>query len=266
VTRVPDLLGSVLVTIGVGALALALVKGPTWGWSSAKDVVAFVASVLAIVAFWRRSARHPLPVVELSLLRMRIFTWASVTTVLYSIAFGGTLLAIVLWLQNVWGYSALKTGLAIVPGPLMVPIFTAVALRMSSRIRVGRLAALGCAIFTVGVIIIGTRIGETPSYTTSLLPGWILAGIGVAFAMPTMMSAATASLPPSRSSTGSAVVVMARQIGLVLGVSLLVAVVGTPSSYPAVHAAFQHAWWVIAGVAGLAALTALRMTPRTRSA
>src|SRR3954453_2187350 len=60
VTRVPDLFGSVLVTIGVGAMALALVKGPSWGWSSARDVVAFVASAAALVAFLRGWAGHPL--------------------------------------------------------------------------------------------------------------------------------------------------------------------------------------------------------------
>jgi hypothetical protein len=55
---------------------------------------------------------------------------------------------------------------------------------------------------------------------------------------------------------------MARQIGLVLGVSVFIAVVGTPHGYAAVHDAFESAWWAIVGVAGLAAVTAFGMTPR----
>ena len=59
---------------------------------------------------------------------------------------------------------------------------------------------------------------------------------------------------------------MSRQIGLVFGVSLFVAVLGTPSSYSAVHSAFQHAWWALAAVAGAGALTAFGMTPSSRVA
>ncbi|MGN6473066.1 MAG: MFS transporter, partial [Mycobacteriales bacterium] len=80
---------------------------------------------------------------------------------------------------------------------------------------------------------------------------------------PTIMSAATADLPPSRSSTGSAVVTMSRQIGLVLGVSVFVAIIGVPVGYAATHHAFPPAWWVIAGATLAAAVAAIGMTPKT---
>jgi hypothetical protein len=86
--------------------------------------------------------------------------------------------------------------------------------------------------------------------------------VGVGFAFPTIISAATADLPPDRSATGSAVVTMARQIGLTLGVSLFVAVLGTPAGFGQLLGAFRNAWWVIAGVALLGAVTAFGMTPR----
>jgi len=85
--------------------------------------------------------------------------------------------------------------------------------------------------------------------------------VGVGFALPTIISAATADLPPARSATGSAVVTMARQIGLALGVALFVAVVGTPQGFSSVRTAFRGACWAIAGASLLGAVTALGMTP-----
>jgi len=262
VTRTPDLAGAGLITVGIGALALGLVKGPSWGWSSSYDVASFIVAAAGIAGFWLRSERHPLPVVEPALLRVRAFAWSNVTAVLFMVAFAGSLLAIVLWLQDVWGWSALRTGLAIAPGPLMVPLFAAVSQRVAHRVRVGHLAAIGCAAFALGTVLVATRIGAHPSYAAALLPGWLVGGAGVGFALPTIMSAATADLPPARAATGSAVVTMSRQIGLVLGVSIFVAVVGTPVGYDQMHTAFRDAWWVVAGMSIVASLSALGMTPR----
>jgi EmrB/QacA subfamily drug resistance transporter len=262
VSKTPDLGGSAALAVGIGALALALVQGPEWGWSSEADLTAFAVAGAALALFWRRSTRHPLPVVEPALLRIKTFAWSNVTAVLFSVAFAGGLLAIVLWLQQAWGYSALRTGFAIAPGPLMVPVFAAVAQRLSARVSAGWLAAIGCLLFGAGAALLALSVQPTPSYVAEVLPGWLVGGVGVGFALPTIISAATADLPPARAATGSAVVTMARQIGLVLGVSLLVAVLGTPSGSNAVLAAFQSAWWAIAAVSAVAAITATRMTPQ----
>ncbi len=263
VERIPDLLGAVFIVVGVGSFALGLVKGPDWGWGSPGVVAAFVVAASAITIFWRRSGSHDLPVIELSLLRVPSFAWSNVTAVVFNAAFGSGLLAIVLWLQEGWHYSAIRTGLAVAPGPLMVPLFTAMAQRLASRgVAPGRLAALGCALFGVGTLMVSVAVGASPSYAADMLPGWLVGGAGVGFAFPTIMSAATADLPAARSATGSAVVSMSRQIGLVLGVSVFVAVLGSPVGYGALHHGFQHAWWTIAGLDLLAAITALGMTPR----
>jgi hypothetical protein len=260
--RIPDLLGAAVLALSIGALALGLVKGPDWGWGAPATVGALVVAVVGTALFWARSLRHPLPVVEPSLLKVRAFAWSNATSLLFSVGFAANLLVAILWMQQVWGYSAIRTGLGIAPGPLMVPIFAAVAQRISGRVPVGRIAALGCLLVGVGSVLVLTSVGPTPHYVTELLPGWLIGGIGVGFALPTILSAATADLPPARSATGSAVVNMSRQIGTVVGVSVLVALLGHPSGYPDAHAAFQRVWLAVAISTVLAAAAAIGMTPR----
>ncbi|MCU1591413.1 MAG: putative transporter, major facilitator superfamily [Frankiales bacterium] len=261
-TRLPDAAGAVLLTAAIGGIALGFVKSPDWGWTSAGTATAFAVAVVGLVVFWLRSHRHHTPIVDPALLKVRAFAWSNVTAVAFSAAFAGGLLAAVLWLQEVWGYSPLHTGLAIAPGPVMVPLFAFVTQRFGARIAPGRVAALGCGLFGAAYLIVVLSIGAQPSYVLHFLPAWLLGGVGVGLALPTIMSAATADLPPDRTATGSAIINMSRQIGAVLGISVLIAVLGSPHGYSATHTVFVHAWLVIAAVGLLGAVSALGMTPQ----
>jgi EmrB/QacA subfamily drug resistance transporter len=264
--RVPDLLGAAIAVVAIGALALGLVKGPDWDWTATPTVASFVVAVLAGLWFARRSVTHPVPVLDPSLLRVRAYAWAGVTMVLFSIAFAIGLLGGILWLQQVWGYSAIRTGLAIAPGPLMVPVFAVVAQRMAHRVPAGVLVAAGCLAMAVGAALTLVSVGPEPAYAREILPGWLIAGVGVGLTLPTLMSSATAELPPHLAATGSAVVNMARQLGTVLGVSALVVLIGSPDRYDVVHRGFQHAWAAGAVFSVIAAVAALGMTTRSPAA
>ena len=90
----------------------------------------------------------------------------------------------------------------------------------------------------------------------------ILTGVGVGLTLPTMMSTASASLPPESFATGSAVINMFRQTGLVLGVAVLVAVLGTSHGRGSTElASFQHGWWVTAGISFASLVAALAPCP-----
>lgn len=264
--RVPDLVGSAVIAVSIAAVALAVVKGPDWGWASVPTTASFAMGAAAAALFVQRMLTHPAPVIEPALLEVRSFAWSNMAALLFNATFAAGLLAVILWMQEVWHYSAVKTGFAVAPGPLLVPVFTVVAHRLASRIPVGVIAAAGCTFFGAGNLLLLASVGAHAHYATELLPGWLVVSAGVGLAFPTIMSSATADLPPGRTATGSAIVTMSRQIGLVLGVSVFVAVLGAPVGYAAAHSAFRSGWYVVAGIAFAAIVPALAMTPRRRPA
>ncbi|MFD4180544.1 MFS transporter [Rhodococcus sp. NPDC058514] len=258
----PDIPAAALLAAAIGALALGLVRAPDWGWTSAGTLACLGTAVAAAIAFRFRDARSDSPILEPAMLRVRSYAWSNAAMLLFSLAFAAGLLAVILWMQTVWGYSALRTGLAIAPGPLMVPVFAVVAQRLATRIDAGRIAAAGCLLWGAGAVLILTSVGAEPAYAGAILPGWLVAGVGVGLAMPTTLSAATASLPQDRAATGSAVVSMQRQIGAVLGVSALIAIVGSPVGFDSARDVFTQTWCMVAIVSVLAAGAALGITAR----
>ncbi len=265
----PDVLGSLLVTVGIGALTLGLVKGNDWGWAQPATLVSLIVSGAALAGFVGHCLRSRNPLIEPGLFRVRTFSGASAVMVFFSVSFGAMLLSIVLWGQDVWGWSALRTGLAIAPGPLMVPLFSfLVAGRLIQRFGPGPVAGAGCASFAVGVGWWAAAAGLHPNYTAEMLGGMLLTGIGVGLTLPTLMATAASSLPPQNFATGSAVVNMLRQVGLAVGVAVFVAVLGTPDGGAQTLSAFQHGWIVIALVsaAGAVAAPLLLHAPQTRAA
>lgn len=262
----PDLFGAGVLALAIGALSLALVKSDVWGWSSALTLTTLALSFAALAWFGVRSSRHLSPVVELSLLRVRSFAWANVAVVTFSVGFAANLLANILWMQHAWHYSALRTGLGVAPGPLTVLVFAAVGQTLSRKLSVGIVAAAGCLLCGSGSVLVLLSVGPAPSYVTDMLPGWMIFGAGVGLALPTILSVATVDLPAARTATGSAVVTMARQVGTVVGVSMLVALLGHASSYEATHLGLERVWWASATIGVIAAASSLGMSPRTRAA
>jgi EmrB/QacA subfamily drug resistance transporter len=222
----PDLLGAGLLAGAVGLIALALVEAPTWGWGSARFFGAVVASLAAGTAVVLRSQRHHSPVIELSLLRSRTFNGAFIASILYYAGFGAWLLSLVEFLTGVWHFSAVRAGLAIAPGPLMVlPFARVVSPRLAAHIGgAGRVAVIGCLLNATAQVLWLAKIQAHPAYLSHLLPVQLIGGAGVGMVIPSLLGAGTASLPPARFGTGSGILNMSRQIGTVLGVASLVAI------------------------------------------
>src|SRR4051795_9841943 len=223
----PDLVGAALLTAAIGSLAFGIVKSSEWGWGATQTIALLAASALLLAAFWLRSSRHAAPIVEPALLRNRSFALANTGALFFFMAFGAMLLASVLFLPQVWHESVIRAGLQIAPGPAMAAIFAVPGALLAGRVGERVTGALGALLFAAGGAWWVSRVGATPDYAGSFLPGMVIGGAGVGLVIPSLTSAATSALPPHRFATGSAVLAMSRQIGVALGVAVLVALVGT---------------------------------------
>ncbi len=263
-TAKPDWLGIALVTAGVGLLALGIVQGEEWGWTDGRVLAAFAAAAVLLPLFVLRSGHHPAPVVELALFRIRTFAVANVAVFLLAVCFYAMILGQVLFLTSVWGYSALEAGLAMMPSPLIAAVVGGIAGSIADK-RGHRLVSVAGTVVTAGVgLWYAERLGGRPDFLADWLPGNILLGVGLGLGYATLISASLVHLPNDRFAVGSAINTGGRQVGAVLGVALVVAVVGTPAPAEAL-AAFRDAWVFVIVLALAAMLASLALPGPQRS-
>ena len=224
----PDLLGAALFAAAVALLALGLVQSPEWGWTGPRTLTSFGLAVLAALAFTVRSRRHTAPLIHVDLLRVPSFRWSVVTMVLFNVSFAVNLLVGILWLQQVWGYSALvhRVRRGHRPGAWCRSRRTSPTATCRGR-SPRHLVAVGSLLCALGAVLLLTS-GWAPSRRTSrpTSPAGWWPGSGWGFALPNLMAGSTQSLAPHQAATGSGIVTMARQIGFVVGVSVLFAIRG----------------------------------------
>jgi len=248
----PNPFAALLVTCGIGALTFAIVKANDWGWNSRGILIGFVVAAVCLAAFAWHCLRSQNPFVDPKLFAVRPFTGASLVMAPYSAAFGAMLLSTALWDQTVWGWSALQTGLAIAPGPLLVP-FTSLlfAGRLIARFGAAAVVTAGILSFAGGLGIWATFMGADANIP-AVVVGMMLTGIGVGLTFPTLMGVGAGSLPPSSFATGSGVINMIRQAALAIGVALFVAILATPVSMADKIAAFHRGWWILVAITSAA--------------
>ena len=259
-TRIPDLIGSLVLIVGLGAVSLGLLKAPDWGWGDGKVIACWAAAVAGIGLFLLRSRFARVPVVDLAMFRSRVFSTASVTVVIVASVLAIQLLGMSLFLEQSWHWSTIATGLAIAPGPVMVYVGSQVGQRLNRLFSVGSVASIGFVVIGIGIAMIAVTLEYVHSYAASVLPGWLLSGFGTGLALPTIIGSGTAALPRAASATGSAVVNAARQLGYSLGTAMLVAILGT-AALSGSQSRFLDALWVAVGACGVSAVAAFGLTP-----
>ncbi|HWF25715.1 MAG TPA: DHA2 family efflux MFS transporter permease subunit [Solirubrobacteraceae bacterium] len=262
--RLPDLAGALVLALGVGALTLGTVQGPQWGWTDARVLAAFAGAVVLLAVFVVRCRRHRVPILDLDLIRIRNVAVANAAMVVTATAFFSYTLCNVLFLTSVWRYSVLHAGLAITPGPLVAVIVARPISDLAERLGYRLVIFLGALLWASGLIWFITQVGARPHFASEWLPGMLLLGLGAGVVFPNISSAAVASAPGEQFATATAINSVARQLGAVLGVALLVAILGTPASAHSLDA-FRHGWWLGAACFGVVGLAALAIGPVART-
>jgi EmrB/QacA subfamily drug resistance transporter len=223
-TRLPDPLGGLLAIGGFGLFTAAIVEGDRWGWASTVTIGAVAAAVLLLAAFVWRSRNHPVPVVDLSLFKLRFFSAANLASFLFSTGFFAMFYQNVAFVQGVWGYSPLRSGLSSFPGPFMAALVAGPAGKLAVTKGHKNVIVPGLALFAVGISIVTFSVNVTPNFWLGFFPGFVITGIGVGFVLSTLGSASNAFLPAHRFGMGSAVSSTGRQVGAAIGIAAAAAV------------------------------------------
>ena len=242
-------------TVGIGALTFGIIKGRL-GLGLAGVLVTFGLAVVLLALFVGDCLRSANPFVDPALFRIRQFAGATLVMAPYSIGLRRDAVVDGAVGADGWGWSALKTGLAIAPGPLMVPV---TSLLLAGRL-IARFGAAGVIAPASSCLPPGSSGGPSrtdlePNIGVAMARHGHPTGVGVGLTFPTLMGVGTAALPPSSFATGSGVINMIRQSALAVGVAIFVAVVGAASSPAERVAAFHRGWWL------MAAITALGLIP-----
>ena len=267
-----DAMGAVTITAAMLLLVYTLVNAPNAGWGSPQTLVSFVGAAAFLAAFVWREQRTPTPLVRLGILRSAALVRANLAAMALFGSWIGFQFIATLYMQQLRGWSSLETGLAIFPAGLLVALFSTRIAPLVMRFGVTRLIVAGLFSIVAGYLLF-LPIGLESGYLTSLLPTFLLAGLGFALAFGPLNIAATSGVVPEEQGLAGGLLNTSFQFGGALALAVTTAVInantGDGGSPQAVLDGFHPALFVpvIVGVLGIVAMgTGLRSRARTVAA
>ncbi len=257
-----DVAGAIGVTAGMLILVFTLVEAPDAGWTTARTLAGFAAAAVILAAFVAHERRVPAPLVRLGILRSGPLVRANLAAMALIGGWFGFQFIVTLYMQQVRGWSALETGLAIFPGGLLVAFLAPRMAPLVERFGVSRLIGAGLASAGVGYALF-LPIGLDSGYVMAMLPTFLLTGLGFGLAYGPLNIAATNGVAPEEQGLAGGLVNTSFQFGgaLVLAVATAVnsASAGSGGSPEALMDGFHAAIVVSLVVAALGvAATVLR--------
>lgn len=248
----PDIVSSVLGTLGLAGVTAALVEAPPRGPADPLVLVAGGLGLAGLVAFVVLQRRSAAPLVPPALFRDRTFVLANGLTLVVYAALGGVLMLLVLQLQVSLGYSPTAAGLAGLPITVLMLLLSGRSGKLAQRIGPRLQLTVGPLLLAAGVLLL-TRVAPGTSYVGSVLPAVIVFGLGLATVVAPVTATVLAAAPDRHAGAASGVNNAIARSGNLLAIALLPAVAGlTGAAYTdpqALTEAWRVALWVCAGLA-----------------
>src|ERR671931_420293 len=214
---------------GFGAAAGVLAGGIltdalSWEWiffvNIPVGVTAFAGALALLVAFVVWELRHSEPLMRLGIFQIRTVSGANVAGFIMGTAMFAMFLMLTLYMQQVLGYSAMKTGIAYLAVAGTAIVWSAVAAQLVTRVGVKPVLVAGMALLTGGLVYF-TQVSVSGSYLSDLLPGFLLIGIGIGFSFVPISIAALAGVQAAEAGLASGLINTSQQIGGALGIAAL---------------------------------------------
>ena len=264
-----DLPGAVLVTSGLSSLVYAITQAGQEGWLGGETLAFFGVAIALLAGFVGWELRHPEPLMRFGILQTRTVSGANVAGFIMGTALFAMFLMLTLYMQQVLGYSAMKTGVAYLAVAGTAIVWSAVAAQLVTRVGVKPVLVVGMTTLTAGLVYF-TQVSVGGSYLGDLLPGFLLIAVGIGFSYVPISIAALAGVQAAEAGLASGLINTSQQIGGALGIAALSTIatsrtedaVAAGSALPSAlvdgfTAAFV-AGVIIAGLGIVAALTLIR--------
>ncbi len=223
-----DIPGIIFSTIGFGALLYGFSEAGNKGWGSVEIETMFAIGIIFIILFVIRELRMKAPMLNLEVLKFPTFTLTTVINMVVMLSLYGGMVLLPIYLQNLRGFSALDSGLLLLPGSLIMGLLGPFAGKLLDTIGLKPLAIFGIAVMTYATWELTKLNMDTPYMT--IMGIYVLRSFGMAFIMMPMVTAAINALPGRLASHGNAFLNTMRQLAGSIGTAILVTVMTTQTT------------------------------------
>jgi EmrB/QacA subfamily drug resistance transporter len=221
-TRVPDRVGVVLLMVGVAALALGVVQSDDWGYVDPRTIGALIGAVALLSWLVRRSATHPEPILHLPLFLDHDFRLGSALSFLVAGSFAGTFLAFVQLMNQGWGFSLLRSGLAVGMIPAIAGPMSILSGRFADRYGHRSVILPGSLLMAVAGIWMYLGVSDESRILELWLPFVVIYGTGVGLAHAACQSAALANVARERLGIGGATNRIIQEVGQTISAATVI--------------------------------------------